>query len=169
VGTGMENISSEEKLKIIPDVILVLKTIIETKKYGLYNDMILNIKNTDDEFLKLCFYMIMNGYEPNIIKRILGNIVKNECEPLSKLLKTVQMDLTTLALSESITMRNVCVLAFSHFGMDFKNIFIDEIKKTDMELYNLFVEDDELYCLNFNKYISDMEKNYPFKGFGGNK
>ena len=119
----MRDISIEDKLKIMPHVILLLKTINEIKKYGFENDMLYSIKGTKDEFLKLCLYMVMNGYNPSIVRRILENLVENEKNPLLKLLKTIQMDLAT-SMYEDAPMRNVCMLAFSHFGMEFRGILL---------------------------------------------
>jgi len=134
------HLTFEEKERLMPDVIIALKTIYYFHKYGIFCPAAKEVFKSNDEFFILCYTTIGAGTVPKIARNILSNFINNEKDLFRQVKMSIQAN-TMLSLQYNLSsykdyLTVAALLALSHFGLGYKERFIEVIKESDKIIYD---------------------------------
>jgi len=142
-------LSLEEKKHLMPDVMMALDIVLSLKESGITDKLTKQVADYGDNFLNLCYAIIVNGYEPKLAKHVLFNFANSEGDFFKHKKMLIYADVILAAQepwNSNTYLNTVALHALSHLGWDFKDDFIEIIRQGNDRLYKANFEYSGLNC-----------------------
>jgi hypothetical protein len=122
-------LTEEEKINMIPSIVPLIEMCFKVRAEGFFS--IQNeIAALEDDLISFIYKLIIGGHNPEIIKSIIINsIFSNNHDDMTRAKATIYANVMFAMNDNSYPVYMLNLLLLSHFGLTFKNKYVNELKK----------------------------------------
>ena len=123
------DLTEEEKIKLLPSLVLLLKMVPKIKQQGIFS-VKEEIVSLDEDILMTIYNLFLSGHNPGAVKTIISNLIyTSNADNANRARVAIFAEAFAFLGDEACHISLINLLILSHLGFEFRQTYKTEIEK----------------------------------------